>query len=97
MDSPNKGWHEAIFHGEDIKELDNGFEACCPDLLKWYNFRYSGGAMEIETPESIALTIGSHAENTHTEHLESALPNKDGTKRELAKGYIGAKTIEEAD
>lgn len=97
MDSPNTGWQIAILHPDDIDELDKGFTACCPQLLEWYNARYGDGPTEIETPESIALAVGDHAVHTHTEHVASALPDTDETGKELAKGYIGARTIEEAD
>lgn len=97
MQSPSVGWHEVVFDPREVDQLEQGLEDCQDQLIEWFNMRYDEGVVEFESPESIALAVGNHAESMHTEHVRPVLDDFDETGKKLAKGYIGAKTIEQSD
>lgn len=100
MDSPSKGWPEAILKSDDLDNLRGDFESCKDEITDWAETKYADGLSEGETPELAAVIIGQFAFSNHKDddYFYSVVDEFDEREGEkLAIGYIGTQAIEGAD
>lgn len=96
---PNTRWQKLILRDHIIGLMDRNIRKRQDKLCKHYELVYENRTSKIEQPEQIAIQIGGFAYDTFGEYFEPIFDDDIGSKegKKLAKGYVGAKTMEKYD